>query len=32
MGTTQMTDHIPGYQGFIPTVQTVGKAFDQGKG
>ena len=31
-GTTQLTEHIPGYQGFIPTSTVVGDAFEQGKG
>ena len=32
MGTTQMTEHIPGYTGYLPAARTRGKAFEQGKG
>ena len=31
-GTTQLVDHIPGYQGFIPSTKTYGQAFEHGKG
>jgi hypothetical protein len=31
-GTTQLTSHIPGYMGFLPSTQLGGKAFEQGKG
>ena len=26
MGTTQATNHLPGYSGFIPEANTVGNA------
>jgi len=32
MGTSQVTDHIPGYTGFIPRAKTHTKAYEQGIG
>lgn len=32
MGTSQVTNHIPGYTGFIPSAKTHTKAYEQGKG
>lgn len=31
-GTTQDTEHIPGYNGFIPAAKTLGVAHEQGQG
>lgn len=30
MGTSQVTNHVPGYTGFIPTAKTHTKAYEQG--
>ncbi len=32
MGTSQVTDHLPGYTGFIPRAKTHTKAYEQGRG
>ena len=32
MGTTKVTSHIPGYNGFIPQIDINDNAVDQSKG
>ena len=32
MGSSQLTDHLPGYTGFIPAVKTHTNAYEQGLG